>query len=90
MLQVNKPPVPQLGSMMTSPGLGSMRSTMKAVTAQGGVELAGVACGLQVVEHLLVNVAKVFAFGQVIEIDLGDFVDHLKLHLSGQALPTGG
>ena len=32
---VRKPPVPQAGSKRISPGLGSMRSAMKAVTARG-------------------------------------------------------
>ena len=35
MAQVRKPPVPQAGSSRISPGLGSMRSAMKAVTARG-------------------------------------------------------
>ena len=54
----------------------------KGGNGPGRVELACVACGLQVVEHLLVDVAKVFALGQVVEVDLGDFVDHLADELA--------
>ncbi len=32
--QVQKPPVPQLGSSKGSPGLGSVRPTIKAVSAR--------------------------------------------------------
>ena len=39
MEQVKKPPVPQAGSNRISPGFGSMRSAMKAVTARGVIRI---------------------------------------------------
>jgi hypothetical protein len=47
------------------------------------VILAGIAGGLQVVQHLLVNVAEMLSIGQIVEIDLIDFVYDLPHELAG-------
>ena len=44
----------------------------------GGVILARIARALQIVEQLLVNVAKVLALGQIVEVHAADFVDDLS------------
>ena len=54
-----------------------------------GVVLAGVAGGLQVVEDLFVDVAKVLARGQVVEVDIVDLVDHLAHQLAGLHVVVG-
>ena len=81
--------MPQAGSSRISPGCGSMRSTMKAVTARGRVVLARVAGALQVVEDLLVDVAEVLALGQVVEVDAVDLVDDLPHELAGLHVVVG-
>ena len=58
-----------------------------AVRHEGGdgarrVVLARVAGALQVVEHLLVDVAEVLPLGQVVEVDLVDLVDDLPEQLA--------
>jgi hypothetical protein len=55
----------------------------------GGVVLAGVAGGLQVVEDLLVDVAEVLALGEVVEVDAVDLVDHLAHELAGLHVVVG-
>ena len=77
MAAVRKPPVPQAGSRIVSPSLGSIIWTMNCVTARGRVELARVARRLQVSEDLLVHVAEQVPVFAVVEIDLVDLVDDL-------------
>lgn len=55
----------------------------------GGVVFARVAGALQVVEDLLVDVAKVLPLGQVVEIDLVDLVDDLPHELAGLHVVVG-
>ncbi len=73
-------------------GLAKFR--VDAVHHEGGdgarrVVLAGVARRLQIVEDLLVDVAEMLAFGQVVEIDLVDLVDHLAHQLAGLHVVMG-
>ena len=73
-------------------GLAGLR--VDTVGHEGGdgarrVILAGVACRLQVVEDLFVDVAEMLAFGQVVEIDLVDLVDHLAHQLAGFHVVVG-
>ena len=53
------------------------------------VVFARVARRLQVVENLLVDVAEVLPFGQVVEIDAVDLVDHLPHQLAGFHVVVG-
>jgi hypothetical protein len=89
MAQVRKPPVPQAGSNRVSPGLGSIDLHHEGGDGAGGVVLAGVAGGLQVVEDLLVDVAEVLALGEVVEVDAVDLVDHLAHELAGLHVVVG-
>ena len=54
-----------------------------------GVVLARVTGALQIVEQLLVDVAEVFALGQVVEIHAADLVDHLPHQLAGLHVVVG-
>ena len=81
--------MPQAGSRSVSPGLG-----IDAIDHEGGdgarrVVLAGVAGALQVVEDLLVDVAEVLAFGEIVEVDLVDLVDDLPHQLAGLHVVVG-
>ena len=55
----------------------------------GGVVFAGIAGALQVVEELLVDVAEVLAFGEVVEVDAVDLVDDLAHQLAGLHVVVG-
>ena len=44
---------------------------------------------MQVVENLLVDVSEILAFGQVVEIDPVDLVDHLAHQLTGFHVVVG-
>ena len=73
---------------------GLARCGVDAVDHEGGdgtgrVVLAGIARGLQVVQDLFVDVAKMLAFGQVVEVDLVDLVDHLAHQLAGFHVVVG-
>ncbi|MGA7415480.1 MAG: hypothetical protein WBW33_33725 [Bryobacteraceae bacterium] len=54
-----------------------------------GVVFAGVACALEVVQDLLVDVAEVLALGEVVEVDLIDLVDDLPHELAGLHVVIG-
>ena len=67
---------------------------VEAVDHEGGdgpgrVVLARIARRLQVVQDLFVDIAKMLAFAQVVEIDLGDLVDHLPHQLAGFHVVVG-
>ena len=53
------------------------------------VVLAGIACGLQVVQDLFVDVAEMLALAQVVEVDIVDLVDHLPHQLAGLHVVVG-
>ena len=55
----------------------------------GRVVLARIARRLQVIEDLFVDVAKMLAFAQVVEVDLVDLVDHLTHQLAGFHVVVG-
>ena len=64
------------------------RFGVDAVDHEGGdctgrVVLARIACGLQVVEDLFIDVTEVLACCKVVEIDVVDLVDHLTHQLAG-------
>ena len=66
---------------------GLARCGIDAIDHEGGdgtgrVVLAGVARRLEVVEDLFVDVAEMLAFGQVVEVDVVDLVDHLAHQLA--------
>ena len=53
------------------------------------VILARVAGALQIVEQLFVDVAEVFALGQVVEVHAADLVNHLPHQLAGLHVVVG-
>ena len=53
------------------------------------VIFAGIARRLQVVEHLLVDVAEMLALAQIVEVDAVDLVDHLPHQLTGFHVVVG-
>ena len=80
--QVKKPPVPHAGSNRVSPRRGVDAVDHEGGDGPGRVVLARIARRLQVVQDLFVDVAKMLAFAQVVEIHLGDLVDHLAHQLA--------
>ena len=55
----------------------------------GRVVLAGIASRLQVVEQVLVDVAKMLPLGEVVEVDLVDLVHHLPQQMAGFHIVVG-
>ena len=55
----------------------------------GRVVLARVSGALEIVQDLLVDVAEVLAFGEVVEVDAVDLVDDLAHELAGLHIVVG-
>ena len=67
---------------------------VNAVDHEGGdgagrVVFTGIAGALQVIENLLVDVAEVLAFGEVVEVDAVDLIDDLAHELAGLHVVVG-
>ncbi len=55
----------------------------------GGVELARVACALQVAQYLLVQVVELVALGLAVEVDAVELVDHLAQQVAAFHVVVG-
>ena len=62
---------------------------MNWVTARGGVELARVACALQILQNFFVQVVELVAFGLAVEVDAVQLVDHLAQQVAAFHVVVG-